>query len=55
MSVYSEEIERLPMLRAPLPFCSQKVSSGSEYHHHLPEIAMVSIVFTLNMLGYFVC
>ena len=55
MSVYSEEIERLPMLRAPLPYCSQKVSSSSEYHHHLPEIAMVSIVFTFYMLGNVVC
>ena len=38
----SEEIERLPLLRAPLSYTNHKTVHRSDFHHHLPEIAMVS-------------
>ena len=45
----SDDIERLPLLRAPLAYSSQKVVRRSSYYRFLPDIAMVSARCSLEI------
>ena len=40
----SDDIERLPLLRAPLDYSGQSAVQRHNYSHFLPDIGMVSVL-----------
>ena len=40
----SDDIERLPLLRAPLDYTGQSAVQRHNYSHFLPDIGMVSVL-----------